>query len=196
MTTLSLQDFFSSVNSHVISDQVTSYFHEKIILKNNFLLEEGRISDKFLLLASGYMRAHTYDLKGNSVTTGFYAPGNTVFDVTSYFNHTPSTENIQAISDCAGWSISYKDLRYLADNIPELREFIQRMLVRYFLALKSNSLSLINESAEQRYSRLLKTYPDICNNAQLKHIASYLGITDTSLSRIRKNSLNKVAVFA
>ena len=193
MDITSLKDFFILNNSYSLtaSDEVGAYFHKTIIRKNDFLLKEGSISDKYLLLGSGYMRAYAYDLNGDSVTTGFYAAGKTVFEVASWFNRQPSTENIQAITDCEGWYINYKDLTELSANLPAFREFTQSMLVQGFMALKNNALSLINESAEQRYSRLSETYPDICNNAPLKHIASFLGITDSSLSRIRKQALHK-----
>ena len=65
------------------------------------------------------------------------------------------------------------------------------MLVRGFAALKTRMLEVITETAEQRYGYLLKNNPEIFQHAQLKHIASYLGVTDSSLSRIRKEFSKK-----
>jgi len=65
------------------------------------------------------------------------------------------------------------------------------VLVKGFTELKTRTLSIITETAEDRYEQLLKTNPEIFKHAPLKNIASYLGITDTSLSRIRKEVAKK-----
>ena len=75
--------------------------------------------------------------------------------------------------------------------MPEFRDFGRSILVKGFSSLKVRMLSMITETAEQRYDTLLKTNPEIFQHAALKHIATYLGITDTSLSRIRKEYTKK-----
>ncbi|HEY0751463.1 MAG TPA: Crp/Fnr family transcriptional regulator, partial [Chitinophagaceae bacterium] len=75
-------------------------------------------------------------------------------------------------------------------SIPEFREFGRSILVRGFSNLKLRMLSMITETAEQRYASLLQHNPEIFQYAPLKYIASYLGITDSSLSRIRKDINN------
>jgi hypothetical protein len=64
-------------------------------------------------------------------------------------------------------------------------------LVKNFFALKQRSLAMITETAKERYKNLMYEHPDILQRASLKHVASYLGITDTSLSRIRKEITKK-----
>jgi len=81
---------------------------------------------------------------------------------------------------------NYDSLQILFHSIPEFREFGRTNLVNGFIALKERTLSIINLTAEQRYEDLMRTRPEIFQNAPLKQIASFLGITDTSLSRIRK----------
>jgi CRP-like cAMP-binding protein len=114
-----------------------------------------------------------------------------VFEVSSFFNRSISKENIQATADCTGWFITYEQLNNLFHALPEFREFGRSVLVKGFATLKTRMLSMITETAEQRYDALLKTNPEIFQHAALKHIASYLGITDTSLSRIRKEYSKK-----
>jgi len=82
-------------------------------------------------------------------------------------------------------------LQTLFHNIPEFREFGRMILVKGFIAFKQRALSLINETAEQRLENLIKVRPEIFQKAPLKNIASYLGITDTSLSRIRREITKK-----
>ncbi len=163
----------------------------KAIAKNQFLLTENTIADEYLFLDKGYMRAFSFDIDGNEITTNFYKPGEVVFEVASFFNRTRSKENIQALTDCEGWLITYKQLNELFHSLPEFREFGRAMLVKGFAQLKNRMLSTITETAEERYAALLKTNPEILQYAPLKHIATYLGITDTSLSRIRAAMVKK-----
>ncbi|WP_254244027.1 Crp/Fnr family transcriptional regulator [Hymenobacter sp. BRD128] len=160
-----------------------SYLH---LSKHSFLLEAGRVSNDYLFLEAGLVRAFAYDTAGHDVTTGFYGPGQVVFEVASFFQRTPSQEYLQALTDCAGWRISFAQLNTLFHGHPEFREFGRAVLVRGFAALKTRMLATITEPAAARYESLLRASPDLAQHAPLKHIASYLGITDTSLSRIRK----------
>ena len=181
----------SNLVSLNIAEEIANTFLYKEINKNDFLLKEGRICDEYYFLENGFMRAFAHDTEGNEVTTNFYSNSQVVFEVSSFFNRTPSKENIQAVEDCSGWFITYEQLNNLFHSLPQFREFGRMILVKGFTALKTKMLSLITETAEQRYDALLKTNPEIFQHAALKHIASYLGITDTSLSRIRKEYSKK-----
>lgn len=160
-------------------------FEERRFSKNEFFLKEGKVCD-FLYLAEGLMRAYTFDLKGNEVTTNFFAGNRRVYDQASFFLQTASEENIQAITDCLGYSITYEKMNILFHSIPEFREYGREMLVKELVSYKKRTLAMINKSAEQRYEDLIKNDEQIFQFVQLKHIASYLGITNSSLSRIRR----------
>jgi CRP-like cAMP-binding protein len=177
--------------SYTAALQIAEHFNHKVIAKNQFKLTAGKISDEYLFLEKGYMRAFAHDTEGNEVTTNFYTPGQVVFEVSSFFNRTRSRENIQALTDCEGWYITYIQLNDLFHALPEFREFGRAMLVKGFAELKTRTLSMITDTAEERYAHLLKANPEIFQHAPLKNIASYLGITDTSLSRIRKELSKK-----
>jgi CRP-like cAMP-binding protein len=177
-------------NSNLVSLQtaetIALEFVPKKIAANEFLLKEGMISNEYLFLESGFMRAFAHNTDGQEVTTNFYSGNQLVFEVSSFFNRTRSRENIQALEDCSGWVITYQQLNYLFHTLPEFRDFGRSVLVKGFSGLKTRVLSMITETAEARYDALLKSNPEIFQHVPLKHIASYLGITDTSLSRIRK----------
>jgi CRP-like cAMP-binding protein len=172
-------------------DEIAEHFEEKTFTKNDYFLKEGQISNDYLFLADGFMRAYTFDTYGNEVTTYFYPKNRVVFEASSFFMRTVSTENIQAVTDCKGFTITFEKLNKLFHSIPEFREFGRAMLVKEFSAYKQRTLAMINKSAEERYANLINTNKEIFQNAQLKHIASYLGMTDTSLSRIRKEFSKK-----
>lgn len=174
-----------------IIQQIISQFRSIDLQKGEFLLTEGQVCNQYAFIESGFMRAYTYDVDGNDITTGFYAAGQIVFKVASFFNRMPSAENIQVITHCRAYYITFAQLNNLFHTLPEFREFGRSVLVKGFAALKLRMLGMINQTAEQRYHQLVQNHPEVFQHAQLKHIASYLGITDTSLSRIRKQYAGK-----
>ena len=172
-------------------DGIVAHFEERYFAKNTFLLKEGKVNNDYLFLAEGFMRAYTHDLNEEEVTTNFFTKNRVVFDAASFFMRTVSTENIQAVTDCRGFVITFEKLNMLFHTIPEFREFGRMMLVKEFAVFKQRTLALINQTAEERYANLILTNNELFQYAQLKHIASYLGITDTSLSRIRREFSKK-----
>jgi len=167
-------------------EEIVAHFQEMEIKKNEFFIKQGRVCHNYLFLENGFIRSYTFDLDGNEVTTEFYSNNQVVFEVGSFFQKTPSKENYQALEDSYGWYINFDQLQLLFHSIYEFREFGRMILVKGFISFKQRTLSLINESAEQRYETLVTARPEIFQRAPLKYIASYLGITDSSLSRIRR----------
>lgn len=182
-----LVDFFQKNSYMALATimNIVDHFEERRFSKNEFFLKEGKVCD-FLYLAEGLMRAYTFDWKGNEVTTNFFTGNHQVYDHASFFLQTASEENIQAITDCLGYSITFEKMNMLFHSIPEFREYGRGMLVKELVSYKKRTLAMINKSAEQRYEDLIKDDKAIFQFAQLKHIASYLGVTNSSLSRIRR----------
>jgi CRP-like cAMP-binding protein len=187
-----IQLFYSSnLVSFDKAGEIARHFSHKVIRKNELFLTEGNYCNEYLFLEKGFMRAFAHDTEGNEVTTNFFSDNQVVFEVASFFQRTISKENIQALTDCEGWYITYDQLNMLFHSLPEFRNFGRSILVKGFAELKNRMLSMITETAEERYAHLLQTKPEIFHHAPLKTIASYLGITDTSLSRIRKEFSKK-----
>ncbi len=173
------------------AEHISTYFTLKQSCKNDFLLKEGRICTESHFIESGFLRSYVVDIDGNEVTTDFYGSNIFANDFLSFFKRIPSNENIQVLADCTTWMINYEDLQICFHTIPEFREFGRMMLINNYSRLKERMLGMIQLTAEQRYEKLLTTHAEIFQNAPLKYIASYLGITDTSLSRIRKEIATK-----
>ena len=96
------------------AEEIANHFAEKIILKNDLFLKAGRVSDEYLFLEEGFMRSFAYDTEGNDITTNFSPAGRIVLEVSSFFNRTVSRENIQAITNCKGWFITYQQWQHHA----------------------------------------------------------------------------------
>lgn len=158
--------------------------------KNDFLFREGQSGNYYYFLESGFARSYSVDLRGVDVTTKFFSCKDIVIDWQSYFLKTPCKENIQAITPCTAWKISFADFMKLF-KIEAFREVGRTNLIRNYFELKNHSLSVITSTATDRYLALLEEKPDIAMNVPLKQIATYLGIADTSLSRIRKEIVRK-----
>jgi CRP-like cAMP-binding protein len=190
-----LVDFIITNTPHMqvspqTAEDIVEHFEELSLAKNEFLLKEGKTSG-YYFLANGYLRRFMYDTKGDEITTAFYGPGRTVFEPESFFTRVPSVENIQALTDCTGYFTTFEKLNGIFHSIPAFREFGRAMLVREFVIYKKQNTAMINKTAEERYAELLQNNKELLQHAQLKHIASFLGMTDTSLSRIRRAITNK-----
>jgi CRP-like cAMP-binding protein len=173
------------------ASQVSEKFTSIEILKNDLLIKENKITKDTYVLQSGFIRSFTLDKNGEEVTTNIFSPTCFVNDFLSFFKQLPSSENFQALTPCTLWKMTYQDVQTSFHNIPEFREFGRIMLVTNYANLHSRMLSMIKDTADTRYLNLLNQHPDLLQNIPLKIIASYLGITDTSLSRIRKDLSQK-----
>lgn len=177
-------------NTYPISDfaayLIADNFEQALLSKHQITLREGKINSDYMFLESGYMRSYVLDVNGNEVTTNIFKPNEMVFEVDSYFQRKPSKENIETVTECSVWIGKYENCQQLFHSLPEFREFGRAILVKGFTSFKERTISMIQEKSEHRYEKLLTENPDIFRHVPLKFIASYLGITNTSLSRLRK----------
>lgn len=173
------------------AETISLQFHPKNFAAGHMLVKSGKVNDTYFFLETGFMRSFLFDTEGNEVTVNFYPQNSVVFEVASLFQRAPSHENIEALTESSGWALTYEELNKLFHEVPEFREFGRAVLVKGFIAFKERTLSMINKTAEERYDALIRTKPEIFQNAPLKYIASYLGVTDTSLSRIRREYIKK-----
>jgi CRP-like cAMP-binding protein len=153
--------------------------------RGQYLVEAGTVAPFYFFLESGYTRSYVLNPEGDDISTRFFGPSDIVIDWHSYFLKTPCRENIQAITPCVAWKITFENFMKLF-HIEAFREVGRTRLVNHFFELKTHTVSIIADAASDRYRALLENRPDIIQNVPLKQIATYLGITDTSLSRIRK----------
>jgi len=177
--------------SRDMAEEIVSKFTPMTIAKNSYILEAGKVCSESHFIESGIMRSYTFDVENNEVTTMFHLKNTFASDLLSFFERSRSKEYIQALTDCETWYIAHEDMQTLFHTVPEFREYGRLNIVNQYAALKTRMLSMLQETAEQRYSHLIESNPDIFQHVPLKYIASYLGIADTSLSRIRKEFAKK-----
>lgn len=161
--------------------------HEKInIQKNDFLLKEGKVSNAYYLVEKGLIRFYVNDFNGNEITTQFICENEIVNEVSSLFQRIPTVQNIHAVTDAVVWKIDFNKFQHLYHTMESVREWGREWMAAQLFQCQQRAVEIITQSASSRYVHLMENRPQIIQKAPLKQIASYLGIADTSLSRIRK----------
>lgn len=167
--------------------EIISTAHREVrFKKGDFFLNKGEISGSYLIMESGLMRSFVYSYNGDDITTNFFSNHEVVIEVLSLFNRTRSEEYIQALTDCICWQIDHDRFEQLYHSIKGIREWGRAWMSEQLFVSKIRSVEIITDNATNRYLKLIREKPQVIRQAPLKQIASYLGITDTSLSRIRK----------
>ncbi len=174
------------INSDNLQEIIS--LHTKIVLqKNDFLLEEGKMANAYFLVEAGLIRFYVNDFNGNEITTQFICENEIANEVSSLFQRIPSVQNIQAVTDAIVWKIDFNDFQHLYHSMESVREWGREWMSAQLFQTQQRSIEMITQSASFRYLHLMENRPQIIQQAPLKQIASYLGIADTSLSRIRKD---------
>ncbi len=161
------------------------------LAKQDLLLKEGKVSHATYFLEEGIIRSYTFDNEGAEVTTNIFTAPCFVNDFLSFFKQQPTQENFQAITSCKLWTMDFAKVQYYFHSYPEFREFGRMMLVSNYASLHNRMLGMIKDTAETRYVKLMLEHPQVFQHVPLRIIASFLGITDTSLSRIRRELIQK-----
>jgi CRP-like cAMP-binding protein len=165
-------------------------FHKRIVRqvrkKGSFYLSEGQTSSGLFIIEKGLVRM--FYQKGDKEINSLFALENDVVTSTrTFFFELPSKENIQFLEDSIIYSISRRDLYELCKLYPEINTIERLATETYSLALEDRIFSLQTLTATERYEELVRDIPQILQRVSLGHIASYLGVTIETISRIRKN---------
>lgn len=188
-------EIFKFVYQHPLFEaadlELISKEHQRVELKKgDYLLKKDQISNCYSIVESGLIRTYLYDYEGNEITTGFTGTNEVAIEVASLFQRIPTQEYMQCLTDCVLWQIDYDHFQELFHQIPAMREWGRAWMAFELYLSKKRATEMITEPATQRYLHLMQEKPQIIQQAPLKHIASYLGVTDTSLSRIRKEIMH------
>jgi CRP-like cAMP-binding protein len=152
--------------------------------KSTFLVREGEYADKFYFIASGAARAF-YVKDEKDITAWFSFENEFINALDSYFRNVPSPHYIEILEPSIVWEISKSQAKILARQHPDFDNLSKKIILGTLLALNDRVVSLQFATAKERYESLLAVRPDITNRVPLNYIASFLGITVETLSRIR-----------
>jgi CRP-like cAMP-binding protein len=152
--------------------------------KDQLLLREHSVSDYFYFIQKGVARIYYY--KNDKEITEWIAMDEQFFlSITSFFERIPSHLVIQTIEPSEVYGIHHNDFMALADKYHDIERLLRKMVTRSLIMSQVRMDSIQFETAQQRYERLLKNSPNIIQRVALSYIASFLGVTLETLSRIR-----------
>lgn len=168
---------------------IGSYFISKIIRKRQYFLQEGDLSKSIAFVSKGCLRLYKFDKSGIKHIRQFAIENWWICDRESAVNKTPSTYNIDAIEDSELLLIDFEKTKELSLRSPVFANLVAKVSLRNFIALEKRVHVAICYNAEEKYFDFLKTYPGFINRIPLHMIASFLGITPETLSRIRRQHI-------
>jgi len=172
---------FGNLNTQQIN-LIRSKASETELKKDEYFAEAGKPLKKVGFIIDGILRICYYNNKGEEITKIFIEEKHLLYNL----RNVPSTEYIQAATDCKLLTFSNQDWKEISDTILGWDTIIQKITTKS-LAQKLERVSpLVSQDATTRYLEFMKKYPTLVNRIPLSYIASYLGITQQSLSRIRK----------
>lgn len=159
----------------------------KKIKKDAYYQEAGKVPKEVIFLTEGIFRICYYNHKGDEITKYFIDENNFVVDINSYNQNIPSSEYAQAITDCKYIVLSKDAMKELSLTIVGWDEIVNKITTKGFAEKVTKISTMMAEDATERYLNFFERFPTLANRIPLSYLASYLGITQSSLSRIRKN---------
>lgn len=190
--TVNVQTLFSHIRHycHLTNDALESLgaaLKPVELEKGSFLVTEGKICQHVYFLEKGCLRGY-YNLDGREVTYWFAFENNFVTSLLSFVTQKPGMENIQLLEDCKLWAVTHSDLQRLYDQHPDISRLGRIMNERYYVMLEERFVSNHFKEARERYENLLTQSPHILQRVPLGYVATYLGMTQETLSRIRSKA--------
>ncbi len=166
-------------------EQVVSAFKEKIVKKNETLILKGDTCRYTYFVCKGSVRAYFIDDEGQEATRYIAFENQFITTIHSFISQTPTNEFIEATEKAVLLEISYGDFKRITEETSLARDLYKRQLEVAYMTNHWRLESFLKMSAKQRYDFLLQTNPAIIQRLSNKIVASYLGITQESLSRIK-----------
>jgi len=174
---------------------LTSILKIKKLKKKQYLLQEGDITRHQYFVNKGCLRTYTIDEKGQEHIIQFAIEDWWTGDMYSFLTQTAARYTIDAIEDSELLCLEKNALEELYIKVPKFEKFFRHLLQNAFVSMQERITANLSQPADERYCTFINKYPDMEKRLPLKQIASYLGITPESLSRIRSSYIknNKVS---
>ncbi|RFC55144.1 Crp/Fnr family transcriptional regulator [Brumimicrobium aurantiacum] len=167
-------------------EEILSCFEKKEIPKNTMLIQQGEISRTLYFIENGMGRSYYLKKQGKEITQWFFGSGKFMASADSFFQKTPSLYYLELLEDSIVYTISREKMDMLFSKYHKMDQ-LGRLVSIEMLTKVVNKLNAIQfQTAKERYEYMLEEFPDIYHRIPLGHIASYLGMTQETLSRIRR----------
>jgi CRP-like cAMP-binding protein len=165
-------------------EEFKHFFKRQEVPAKTMLLQEGQISRTMFFIEKGCLRTWINN-DGKEITTQFFFEGDSVSSIESFRTSQPSLYSIESLEPCILLTISQKDFQNILESSPELKMKLEDHLFRRLFQSQQLLYSFLKNTPQKRYEELIENHPHIVQRVPQHYIASYLGITSVSLSRIR-----------
>ena len=178
--------------SKEVKEFTKSISTSKKLLKGDILISENQFVNKTYFVLDGCLRSYVFDSSGKEYTLQFALKNDWISDYIAIFNKEKSIQTVECIVDSHIIETSViEGIENIFEKFPQIESMHRKSLERHVVSLQKRILNQLQLNSSENYIQFLKQYPGIENYALNYHIASYLGITTQSLSRIRKGLLKK-----
>lgn len=167
-------------------EKVVAAFERRVFKKNEHLVEEGNVCLHFCYIESGILQ-HAITVDGIEKTTYLALRDSATSSLYSFLNQSPSRKDVKAIADCVLWVCDLKTFKSLLSGNIVFRQFYYNLLERQICLIDDYRIDLLTMTPDERYQKLLATEPTLLQQVPLHYLASFLGISQRHMSRIRKN---------
>jgi CRP-like cAMP-binding protein len=183
---------FKAINEKVLLTEeeheiCKTFFTPKKLRKKQYLLQQDDVCRFTAFVEKGALKSYTVDDKGNEHILQFSLEGWWVSDIYSFLTSEPASYNIEALEDCELLMLSQQSSEAMMDRLPKMERYFRLLGQNAIIAMQRRMVGSLSQSAVEKYSNLVRTYPNIIQRVPQHMIASYLGITPETVSRIRKN---------
>ena len=172
-------------------DTIKTFLTPKKLRKKQYLLQEGDVSKYIGFVDKGALKSYSVDDSGTEHIIQFAIEGWTIADLYSFITAEPATYNIDALEDSEIILISKTAHEELLATLPKYETYIRLQLTGAYLALQRRLTSIISSTLEERYKHFVSLYPDIVQRVPHHMIASYMGLTPETLSRVRRKMITR-----
>jgi CRP-like cAMP-binding protein len=169
---------------------VLNYFEFKSIKKKTLLLHSGQISNEVFFLIKGCIRLYC-EKNGEELSTYFFTENMFAGSYDSFLSRKPSKVAIETLEDCEVLILTHESQETLYEVFSKMNEFIRKAIEQRFVLLHDLFISYLLNSPEERYLTLMKERPELLQRIPQHQIASFIGVTPVSLSRIRNRVSKK-----
>lgn len=169
--------------------RISAFFQPVQLNKGDFFLKAGRYSDRLGFVQSGIIREFL-PVNGKEVTKWISTQGYFAVDLSSFYFGQPARWNIQALTDCELYVVERSEYQKIGQLIPRWTELEKLFLAKCFAVLEDRIVQHLSMSAEERYHQLFSFNKELFNQVPLQYLASMLGMTPETLSRLRKKAVS------
>jgi CRP/FNR family transcriptional regulator, anaerobic regulatory protein len=172
--------------------KISTFFKPVTIKKGDYFLKTGRHSDRLGFVQTGIIREFVF-INDKEVTKWISTKGYFVVDLSSFVFQQPARWNIQALTDCELYVIDSEGYQKIGQVIPRWMELEKLFIAKCFTVLEDRVLQHLSMTAEERYNQLFNFNKELFNQVPLQYLASMLGMTPETLSRLRKKAAGKTS---